>query len=89
MLVNEINVLLICLKTLCVKNKVLSCSTFLMRTNSENDCELYNKKFIDFACSVCTVKYRTSVFLVLRTITLAITLINKILLTQQFSILII
>ena len=24
----------------------------------------YNKQFIDLACSVCTVKYRTSVFLV-------------------------
>ena len=28
-LINEINVLLIYLKTLCVRNKVLSCSTFL------------------------------------------------------------
>ena len=28
-LINEIGVLLICLKTVCVKNKVLSCSTFL------------------------------------------------------------
>ena len=28
-LVNEITVSLICLKTLCVKNKVLLCSTFL------------------------------------------------------------
>ena len=26
-IINEIHVLLICLKTLCVKNKVLSCST--------------------------------------------------------------
>ena len=30
-------------------------------TNSENDCEPYNKQFIDLACSVCTVKYRTLV----------------------------
>ena len=29
-LINEINVLLICEKTLCVKNKVLSCSTFFI-----------------------------------------------------------
>ena len=78
---NEVNVLLICLKTLCVKNKVLSCSTFLYsnqrnhdrhhlntkcHTNSENDCQPYNKQFIDLACSVCTVKYRTSFFLVVK-----------------------
>ena len=92
-LINEINISLICLKTLCVKNKVLSCSTFLYSNqrnhdrrhlntkchkNSENDCEPYNKQFIDLACSVCTVKYRTSVFLVRRIITLSITLINNI-----------
>ena len=28
----------------------------------ENDCEPYNKQFIDLACSVCTVKYRTLFF---------------------------
>ena len=26
-------------------------------TDSEDDCEPYNKQFIDLACSVCTVKY--------------------------------
>ena len=46
--------ILICLKTLCVKNKVSSCSTFLYssrhhshtkrHTISKNDCEPYNKQ---------------------------------------------
>ena len=57
-LINGINGLQICLKTLCVKNKVLSCSTFLYAT--------INETTIDLACLVCTVKYRTSVFLVLK-----------------------
>ena len=29
-------------------------------SNSENDCEPYNTQFIELACLVCTVKYRTS-----------------------------
>ena len=34
------------------------------RRNWQNTVATYNKQFIDLACSVCTVKYRTSVFLV-------------------------
>ena len=75
-LIHEINVLLICLKTLCLKNVQLFCIlinettidviqiqnvtlTLKMTANY-----IINSLLHDLACSVCTVKYRTSGFFV-------------------------